>query len=173
MLQYNIKYRKTAKELMAFPFLTKNVRDFKYFKQKKDKNNVKNDMEEFNQNISNSFESNLINELVNQNNPKESQIWQSIDSIHAAGIYSIPGQRISVNSSSQNNQQIKTLNYQPQNQIYAYNNYYRSAIPSSSGIQPSNHVSNIVNNNYNYNIIISNSYGNIINVNNFNKKSRK
>ena len=175
MLQYNIKYRKTAKELMVFPFLTKNVRDFKYFKQKKDKNNVKNDMEEFNQNISSSFESNLIKELVNQNNPKESQIWQSIDSIHAAGIYSIPGQTISVNSSSQSNQQIKTLNYQSQNQKYTYNNYYRSAIPPSSGIQPSNHVSNIVNNNYNYNYnnIISNSYGNIINVNNFNKKSRK
>ena len=76
-------------------------------------------------------------------------------------------------SSSQSNQQIKTLNYQSQNQKYTYNNYYRSAIPPSSGIQPSNHVSNIVNNNYNYNNIISNSYGNIINVNNFNKKSRK
>ena len=173
MLQYEGKNRKTAKELMAFPFLTKNVRDFKYFKQKKDENKVKKDMEEFNQSISSSFESNLINELVNQNNPNEIQISQSNYSIHAAGIYSIPGQAISVNSSLPNSQQNKTLYYQPQNNFYAYNNYYRSVIPPSGEIWPSNHASNIVNNNNNYNNIIRNSYGNIINVNNFNKKSRK
>jgi len=130
-------------------------------------------MEEFNQSISSSFESNLINELVNQNNPNEIQISQSNYSIHAAGIYSIPGQAISVNSSLPNSQQNKTLYYQPQNNFYAYNNYYRSVIPPSGEIWPSNHASNIVNNNNNYNNIIRNSYGNIINVNNFNKKSRK
>lgn len=151
---------------MAFPFLTKNVRDFKYIKQKK--NNFKNDMEEFNQNVSYSFESNLIKELVNQNNPKESQTTLGNKQIHAVGAYSIPGQ-----TSLQNNQQIQTFPYQSQNQFYAYNNYFRNGFPSSNRVQTSNQISNMVNNNYNPNNIIHNSYGNIINVDNFNKKSKK
>ena len=122
MLQYDGKKRSTAKELLKSEFLTKNVKDFKYYNGN-DKiifniYRLNENIEIYNLNISNSFNPNLPNN----------------DNI----VYPNYGQFMFENSLTQNSHQKNKRSYI--SQYSNYNNYYGSGNSSHNEIQFNNQI---------------------------------
>ena len=121
MLQYDGKKRSTAKELLKSEFLTKNVKDFKYYNGN-DKiifniYHLKGNIEKYNLNISNSFNPNLPNN----------------DNI----VYPNYGQSMPENSLIQNSHHKNNTSYISQS---SNNNYHGGGNSSHNEIQFNNQI---------------------------------